>query len=154
MEQPRICHSNSRFQKRTPGTFGLWMKSQLLLSDFESPLFFHSTWYRLFFPLTADILPQNHTDWYSLTFMCKVAPHCHGAALHLCTVCKQQSLKEWHLLNRTSVGADSVCFFFFFFFRNFLYKNKISQTTSTASHTICFLYLLPSKVISEDKTCR
>lgn len=92
--------------------------------------------------------------WYVLTF----SEHCVCVAKVLrciSAVCANPNpLKEWHLSNRTSVGADAVFFFFSFFLHKFLNKNIISQTTSTASHTICFLYLLPSKVICDDKIHR
>lgn len=52
-----------------------------------------------------------HAIWYLLTFS-EHRACCQGAALHCCSMCKPQSLKEWHLSNRTSVGADAVFFSF------------------------------------------
>lgn len=87
--------------------------------------------------------------WYVLTFS-EHCVCCQGAVLHFCSVCKPQSLERVTPLKQDQCGGRC-CFFFFFFLHKSLNKNIISQTTSTASHTICFLYLIPSKVICEDK---
>lgn len=70
------------------------------------------------------------------------ACHQHVAFLH----CLQTSILE-----RVTAFKQDQCGGRNTFF-TLLYKNIKSQTTSTTSHTICFLYLLPSKVIRNDNT--
>lgn len=86
------------------------------------------------------LLPKWASILYQLTFWCNTvraisrlltfSEHCagcKGAALHFCSVCKPQSLKEWHLSNRTSVGAEAGFFFFVFLTYVSLQEHKITK---------------------------
>lgn len=95
----------------------------------------------------------GHVGVYQLTLMMMAPPvYWHvvnvtltsGAnMLHFCCVCKPQSLKEWQLSSRTDDWWKH-------FFPS--WQEHESQTTSTTSHTITSLHLLPSKVIRNNNT--
>lgn len=99
----------------------------------------------MLFNCLRDYLRMMNDTTHLLTFSQNDIRACHQHVAFL--QCLQTSILE-----RVTAFKQDQCGGRSTFFPLLLDKNIKSQTTSTASHTNCFVYLLSSKVIRNDNT--